>query len=113
MEESLIVLRTPSLHLECLHDTRPNHPMLFNSQHNVIFILFYTYRMDIPHTSVQDTETVMKFDLQKATLHSGTEPPLYQEAINIESIQLTNTEPPPPSYNSSIASVQLNVDADN
>ena len=65
--------------------------------------------MNVPYISVQDHETVTASDVPKAALHSGTEPPEYQEAINIESIQPPNAELPPPSYNSSTVEDASNV----
>ena len=59
-----------------------------------MYNLYILYRMSYSHT--EDSERMSQtFDLPAATLHRGTEPPQYHEAINIETVQLPESKPPP------------------
>ena len=71
------------------------HPHSTQQQQN------YTIR---PQQIILHTASLTTSDVPKATLHLGTEPPLYHEAINIKNIQLhvPNTELSPPPYCSTV-----------
>ena len=97
----------------CFNKKRPYG--LPTSRHGVQDLYTEQHHRDYtiqPQQIILHTARLTTFDLPKATLHSGTEPPLYHEAINIESIQLPTTELPPPPYSSTVRT-DLHVNVNN